>query len=118
MARATRDLFEGIRMASSALRANPLRSSLTMLGIIIGIITVTLMSAFLTGLGNMFHETTSFMGTDVYYVDKNSWSGDSWAMERNRPNVTEEDAARLRQKLTLAKAVSVSTNEWNVRVKS
>jgi putative ABC transport system permease protein len=31
--------------------------------------------------------------------------------------VTEEDAAKLKQKMTTAKAISVSTNEWNVNVK-
>jgi putative ABC transport system permease protein len=117
MRRILHDMREGIRMAGNALRANKLRSALTMLGIIIGIVTVSLMSAFITGLENMFHETTSFMGSDVYYIDKHSWSGDSWAMERNRPDVTEEDASQLRRKLTMAKAVSVSTNEWNVNLK-
>ena len=105
-------------MARSALRANPLRSVLTMLGIIIGIVTVTLMSAFITGLNDMFHETTSFMGTDVYYLDKQSWSGNDWAMERNRPNVSIENARQLRQRMTTAKAISVSADEWSVDVKN
>jgi putative ABC transport system permease protein len=105
-------------MARSALRANPLRSALTMLGIIIGIVTVTLMSAFITGLNDMFHETTSFMGTDVYYIDKQSWSGGDWAMQRNRPDVTQDDAAQLRRRMSTAKAISVSADEWGVKVKN
>ncbi len=104
-------------MARTALRANPLRSALTMLGIIIGIVTVTLMSSFLTGLTDMFHETTSFMGTDVYYIDKHSWSGGDWRMQRNRPNITLEDADKLRRRMTTAKGVSVSAGEWNVTLK-
>ena len=98
-------------MARTALRANPLRSALTMLGIIIGIVTVTLMSSFLTGITDIFHETTSFMGTDVYYIDKYSWSGGNWAQQMNRPKVTAEDARQLRQKMTTAKAISISANE-------
>jgi putative ABC transport system permease protein len=105
-------------MARAALRANPLRSVLTLLGIIIGIVTVTLMSAFITGLNDMFHETTSFMGTDVYYVDKQSWSGGDWAMTRNRPNITQDDATQLRRRMTTAKAISVSADEWSVDVKN
>ncbi len=105
-------------MARTALRANPLRSALTMLGIIIGIVTVTLMSAFITGLDNMFHATTSFMGTDVYYIDKNSWGGDSWARERNRQNISMEEADRLRTRMTTAKAISVNASEWNVVVRT
>jgi putative ABC transport system permease protein len=105
-------------MARSALRANPLRSALTMLGIIIGILTVTLMGAFIVGLNDMFHETTSFMGTDVYYIDKFSWGGDTWMKDRNRPDVTQEDATELRRRMTTARAVSVSADEWSVDVKS
>ena len=104
-------------MATGALRANPLRSALTMLGIIIGIVTVTLMSAFLTGLTEMFHETTSFMGTDVYYVNKFSWGGGDWRSQMNRPNVTLEEARELRQRMTTAKAISVSDQKGNVQLK-
>jgi putative ABC transport system permease protein len=105
-------------MARSALRANPLRSALTMLGIIIGIVTVTLMSAFLTGLTDMFHETTSFMGTDVYFVDKYSWMGGDWREQQNRPKVTADDASQLRRRMSTAKAISVSASEdLNVRYK-
>jgi putative ABC transport system permease protein len=118
MARIFQDTVEGVSMARSALRANPLRSALTMLGIIIGIVTVTLMSAFITGLNDMFHETTSFMGTDIYHISKQSWTGGNWAMERNRPNVTEEDARQLRLRMTTARAISVSAGQWNVNIKS
>jgi len=111
------DTVEGIRMARSALRANPLRSALTMLGIIIGIVTVTLMSAFLTGLTEMFHETTSFMGTDVYYVNKFNWGGGDWRAQMNRPNVTLEEARELRQRMTTAKAISVSDQKDGVTLK-
>lgn len=105
-------------MARSALRANPLRSSLTMLGIIIGIVTVTLMSAFLTGLNDMFHETTSFMGTDVYFIDKFSWMGGDWMTQMNRPKVTADDAYQLQRRMTTAKAIGVSAREdLNVKYK-
>src|SRR5438067_6282136 len=117
MARIVQDSVEGLRMARQALRANPLRSALTMLGIIIGIVTVTLMSAFVTGLDDMFHETTSFMGADVYYLDKHSWQGGDWMMQRNRRYITKEDAQQLERRMTTAKAVSVSASEWSVKLK-
>jgi putative ABC transport system permease protein len=77
------------------------------------------MSSFLTGLTDMFHETTSFMGTDVYYIDKYSWSGGNWLTQQNRPKVTAEDARQLRQKMTTAKAISVSaTEDVNIKYKT
>ncbi len=111
------DTVEGLRMATGALRANPLRSALTMLGIIIGIVTVTLMSALLTGVTEMFHETTSFMGTDVYYINKFTWGGGDWRTQKDRPNVTLEEARELRDRMTTAKAISVSDQKGNVTVK-
>ncbi len=105
-------------MARTALRANPLRSALTMLGIIIGIVTVTLMSSFLTGLTDMFLNTTSFMGTDVYYINKFNWMGGDWLQQMNRPKVTVEDAYQLRQRMTTAKAIGLSAQlDLNIKYK-
>ncbi len=50
----------------SAIRANKMRSVLTTLGIIIGIVTVTLMGAAIDGLNRAFHEKSfPAMGADV-----------------------------------------------------
>jgi putative ABC transport system permease protein len=117
MLRLVQDLVEGLRMARSALRANPLRSALTMLGIIIGIVTVTLMSAFVTGIHDSFHNAMSFMGADVYYIDKHTWQGGNWMMQRNRPNLTIQDAHELEKRMTTARAVSVGASEWSVKLK-
>ncbi len=117
MPRLFHDTVEGVRMGRTALRANPLRSALTMLGIIIGIVTVTLMSAFLTGLTDMFHETTSFMGTDVYYINKFSWAQHDWRTQMNRPNITMEEARALRDRMTSAKAVSVYAQQGGLTLK-
>src|SRR5437867_4215490 len=119
MAQFLSDTSEGLRIAATAVRANPLRSALTMLGIIIGIVTVTLMGAFLIGISDMFHSTVSFMGTDVYYIDKFNWSGGkNWMLQANRPAVTYHDAEELRRWMTTARAVSVSADEWGNDAKS
>lgn len=112
------DIAESIAIAGKALRANKLRTALTMLGIIIGIATITIMTAFINGIEDMFHETTSFMGTDVYYVDRWSWGGDEdWTSQRNRPVIPKEHALLLEQRLTTAKAISISSDEWALEAK-
>jgi putative ABC transport system permease protein len=114
MPKLRQDLSESVAIAMQALRANKLRTGLTMLGIVIGIATITIMTAFINGIEDMFHETTSFMGSDVYYIDRWSWGGDEdWTSQRNRPRVQKEDAFELEQRLTTAKAISVSADEWN-----
>ena len=118
MPKLRRDLSESIAIAMQALRSNKLRTGLTMLGIVIGISTITLMTAFINGIEDMFHETTSFMGSDVYYIDRWSWGGDEdWTSQRNRPAVQKEHAVLLEQRLTNAKAISVSADEWAIDAK-
>jgi putative ABC transport system permease protein len=118
MANLRQDLSESMAIAMQALRSNKLRTGLTMLGIVIGIATITIMTAFINGIEDMFHETTSFMGSDVYYVDRWSWGGDEdWTSQRNRPPVEKEQARELEQRLTTAKAVSVSADEWGLDAK-
>lgn len=95
-----------------AVRANPMRSTLTMLGIIIGIFTVTLMGAFLSGMDNLFRQTASSMKTEVYYVDKWDWGGGNWMLMRNRPEIREEYLPILKQRMTTASAFSVSIGKW------
>ena len=87
------EITEGTRISWEAIRGNLLRSVLTTLGIVIGIVTVTLMATAMEGLNGAFREAISFLGTDVLYVDTREWFIDSdkkW------------DAAQKRGKITLA----------------
>ncbi len=111
------DTREGLSIALTAVKANPLRSGLTMLGIIIGIFTVTLMGAFLNGMDHLFRQTASNMKTDVYYVDKWDWGGGDWRLMRNRPDVQEAYLTQLRSKMTTASAFSMSVAKWGQEVK-
>src|SRR5579872_4192302 len=88
-----------------------------MLGIIIGIFTVTLMGAFLNGMDQLFRKTASSMSTDVYFIDKWSWGGGDWRLMRNRPDIQEEYLDRLRAKMTTASAFSMSIGKWGQNAK-
>ena len=46
------ELREGLAISWGAIRANKLRSVLTTLGIVIGVVTVTLMGTAIQGLNN------------------------------------------------------------------
>ncbi len=59
------EIREGIGISWAAIRANKMRSVLTTLGIIIGIVTVTLMGTAIEGLNRSFLNTISFIGADV-----------------------------------------------------
>ena len=67
------ELKEGLSIAWDAIRANKLRSILTTLGIIIGIVTVTSMATAIDALNRAFHESISILGADVLFVSRQSW---------------------------------------------
>ena len=102
------ELREGLSISWSAIRANKMRSILTTLGIVIGIVTVTLMGTAIEGLNRAFVNSISFIGGDVLYVDRGSWmqSYNEWQAARKRPALSPADAEDLEQELTLASAVT------------
>ena len=73
------EIREGLGISWGAIRANKMRSVLATLGIVIGIVTVTLMGAAINGLDQAFIKSISALGADVFYVSRNNWwSNDSY----------------------------------------
>jgi putative ABC transport system permease protein len=103
------EIREGFGISWAAIRANKLRSVLTTLGIVIGIVTVTLMGTAIEGLNKSFMSSISSLGADVLFVDRYEWFNRSEAdwrtMQRRRP-LKLEDATQLASQLTLAAAVA------------
>jgi len=59
---------ESVKMALNTLRANKLRSGLTILGIVIGVTTVITISSVINGLNNRVADWISSMGSNVIWV--------------------------------------------------
>src|SRR6202050_3633163 len=62
------DSRESIHMAVDTLRANKLRSGLTILGIVIGVATVITISSLINGVNNRVESFVSSLGTNVFWV--------------------------------------------------
>jgi putative ABC transport system permease protein len=110
---AATELKEGLGISWGAIRANKLRSTLTTLGIVIGIVTVTLMGTAIEGLNKAFIKNISFMGADVLYISRFNWfSGghDEWHAQQKRRKLTIDQAKALERHLTMARAVSVTAD--------
>ena len=87
---------ESWRIAAAQIRAHKLRSLLTALGVIIGIVAVTLMGTAIRGMDISFENNLAMLGDDVLYVQKWPWNNvDDWWNYANRPPVRPEDAALL-----------------------
>ena len=59
---------ESVKMAFDTLRANKLRSGLTILGIVIGVATVIAISSIISGLNNRISDFANSMGTNTIWV--------------------------------------------------
>jgi putative ABC transport system permease protein len=110
------ELREGLLISWASIRANKLRSVLTTLGIIIGIVTVTLMGTALEGLNRSFMQSISVIGADVLYVDRMNWfahSHEEWQKMQKRREITLAQVRLLGKQLTLASVVApmVGSNE-------
>ncbi len=105
----TTELREGLLIAWSAIRANKLRSVLTTLGIVIGIVTVTLMGTAIQGLNNSFMNSISSIGADVLFVSQRNWFYDSdkaWRAAQKNPSLTHAEFETLQRELNLASAIA------------
>ncbi len=101
---------EGLSISLRALLANKMRAVLTTVGIVIGVLSVTLMATAIEGLNRAFTDSISKMGADVYYVQK--WPfvvKDDWWKYRNRKEVREKEAKALERNMTLASYISPFT---------
>jgi len=73
MTRVLSELIESFRIAFAQLRAHKLRSLLTALGVIIGIVAVTLMGTAINGIDIGFQNSLAMLGNDILRVDKWPW---------------------------------------------
>jgi putative ABC transport system permease protein len=106
------EIIESARMALDALRANKLRSGLATLGVVIGIVTVTLMGTAINGVNKAFRQSISSLGADVLFVGRFPWMAfDDWRLYRNRREITFQDAREVARLLTTASAVSIQAND-------
>jgi putative ABC transport system permease protein len=105
------EIKESVLIAWAALRANKLRAGLTTLGIVIGIVTVTLMGTAIAGLNAAFKKSIAGIGADVLFIQRFSWMTErrDWLATRNRREITLQNARDVERASTLAGVVSLET---------
>ena len=86
-------IVENVVMALKAIIAHKLRSLLTMFGVIIGILSVSLMGTAISGINHTFEKSMSFLGNNVINIDRFPWDiEEDWLRWKyaNRPNLKKQ----------------------------
>ena len=99
---------ESARMALDTLRSHKLRSSLTILGVTVGVVTILAMVSIIQGLNRSFSDQIESLGSNTIFIAKfnPSFGRPPGAEERQRKELTIDDADHLRNELSTAVGVS------------
>ena len=100
--------WENFRISLGSIFANKTRSILTALGIVIGVLSVTLMGTLISGLDKTFEKSMAGFRSDVLLISRMEWfSGDvDWWEMRNRPRIREEYGETLLARSQFVEAVA------------
>jgi putative ABC transport system permease protein len=93
-------LLDNLAMALGTIRSNPLRSALTLLGIVIAAMTVVAMMALTEGLRLKVKDDVALLGSDSFAVSKwpaPGFGDQDWQKFRNRRPITREMGEALRE---------------------
>ncbi len=102
------DILENLWMALNTLRANKLRSFLTVIGVIIGVVTVMLIASIIAGVDTAVTKEVESFGTRSMYISKYNPGihvGRLSREERMRKPLTYDDAIALSNLPTVDVAV-------------
>ncbi len=110
--------FENLKMAFDTLRSNKLRAFLTIIGVVVGVITVMLISSIISGIQLAVENQIKSFGTRsifVYKMDIGIRFDRPSREERMRPDLTLEDALALRELSEVETAIPLldaSSGRW------
>src|SRR5215204_6604457 len=92
------DIKESALMAFDTLRANKLRSALTILGVSVVVVTVIFMVSIIQGLNKAFADQIESLGSNTVFVSKfdPSFGRPPGPEELHRKDITIEDAEVIR----------------------
>jgi putative ABC transport system permease protein len=102
------DIIENLWLALATLRANKLRSFLTVIGVIIGVVTVMLIASIISGVDSSVRKEVESYGTRSMYISKYNPGihvGRLSREERMRKPMTYDDAIDLAKLPTVDLAV-------------
>ena len=110
--------WDSLRLALKTFAGNPLRSLLTLLGIVMGVATVVAMMALIEGLRLKVNRDLSSLGADVFQVTKwpVGFGQFDWQKYARRPSFTLADRDALLSACPSVRTASASDDEGGQKV--
>src|SRR6185436_10997210 len=106
-------IWEAFRVATASLRANKLRTALTLMGIVVGVSAVIAVVTIIDGLNQTVAQTFSSQGSTVFTISKNPQiikSREEFVKFNRRKDVTHEDAEAITRLCTACWRVGIAAN--------
>ncbi len=114
-------VLESFRFAVQALRANPLRTILSLLGVTIGIFAIISVFTIVDSLERSIRSSMSFVGKEVIYVQKWPWSFEGnypWWKYFKRPEANLREFKMLEKRLKNDGGVAIFWSKGGVTLKN
>lgn len=106
-------IWEAFRVATASLRANKMRTALTLVGIVVGVAAVIAVVTIIKGLNETVAQTFSSQGSTVFTISKNPQiikSREEFIKFNRRKDVTHEDAEAIGRLCTACWRVGIAAN--------
>lgn len=115
------NLSESFRVSLESISGSKLRSALTLLGIVIGVMTIIATMSIIRGLNNMVEEEMSALSAGVFQVQKHDMqTGIHVGGHRRReyrPDLGMREVRAIQQNVPLARIVAPEVHRWGATIK-
>ncbi len=114
------ELRESVSMAIIAISAHKLRSSLTLLGVLIGVFSIIVVMTAMRVLKHNIESNISRLGSQTFAVSR--WpdtmfgDADDWQKYYRRKDITLDQCQKVAAKATLAGSVGIEGNFWRGQI--
>ncbi len=116
-----RQVLESFRFAWQALRSNLLRTTLSLLGVTVGIFSIIAVFTLVDSLERNVKDSVNVLGSNALYIQKIPWTFDGpfqWWKYFQRPELKYADFRYLHEHLEDAEAVAAASGKNGVTVKN
>ncbi len=104
----TSQLLENLKMGMDTMRAHKFRSFLTILGVVIGVTSVTAVASIIQGLNNVISDRVEKIGSNVFFVTRETFQFGRPSEEiRKRKFLKYEDAVAIRENCPHVKMTTI-----------